>query len=109
MAICSLYISAQDLVRPKSFLGKRTSGKDLSDLVLNLVTALNRQEIPNVASMLQVFNHDLVRYLPLGAGFGSPIHHCLNVLLSLLASNNLGVEKRPSIQDRSEFRGPAFG
>ena len=50
----------QDLVRPKTFLGKRTTGKDLADLVSNLVAALNSQEIPNVASMLKVFNQDLV-------------------------------------------------
>jgi hypothetical protein len=49
-------IYMQDLARPKSLSGKPTSGSNLASLIEKLVEALNVQEIPNVASMLQVFN-----------------------------------------------------
>jgi hypothetical protein len=50
----------QDLALPKLLGGHAASGRQLAELLKKLVMALNSQEIPNVASMLEVFNKDLV-------------------------------------------------
>ncbi|GAX76575.1 hypothetical protein CEUSTIGMA_g4021.t1 [Chlamydomonas eustigma] len=51
----------KDLALPKLLGGHAATGSQLADLLQKLVMALNSQEIPNVASMLEVFNKDLVR------------------------------------------------
>ncbi len=53
-------IYTQDMVQPKVIAGKQFHGRDMAVLLEKLVEALNSQEIPNVASMLEVFNKDLV-------------------------------------------------
>lgn len=50
----------KDMARPKTVAGRPYSGRQLAALLQQLVQALNSQEIPNVASMLEVFNRDLV-------------------------------------------------
>ena len=59
--IMNVDTSEQDMARPKHFGGKAYSGTQLASLVERMVEALNSQEIPNVAQLIEVFNHDLVR------------------------------------------------